>query len=308
MLEALAAVIVPSFLNAGFSPAMLLVLVDLHLAGLAGQRHRRHLPGKAAVGVGADRTLGRGDRELVLRLARKAVLGHALLGEHAHRLAALVSVFQAVERHVVEGREGTVFPALARPDQQMRRVGHAFHAAGDNHTGTAGNQHVVAEHHRAHARAAHLGQGHRADRLRQPGGKRGLPRRRLALARHQAAAEQHLVNSVTLDRSTLDRSPDRHGTELPRLLRRKIAEQAADRRASSRGDDNRIVHGVLSSFHPGRPGAIQRAIARITSASMPLKPWCANASQAGPSLRPPRKVRVSLRGAASLRLTWRRSR
>ena len=32
---------------------------------------------------------------------REAVLGDALLGEHAHRLAALVGVFEAVDRHVV---------------------------------------------------------------------------------------------------------------------------------------------------------------------------------------------------------------
>jgi hypothetical protein len=56
----------------------------------------------------------------------------------------------------------------------------------------AGHQHVVREHGRAHARAAHLGQRDRARALGQPALEGGLARRGLALAGHQAVAEQHL--------------------------------------------------------------------------------------------------------------------
>jgi hypothetical protein len=184
---------------------------------VAGHHHRRDLPGEAAVGVGLHRALGRGDGELVLRLAREGVLGHALLGEHAHRLAALVGVLQPVERHVVVGGDGAVAVALARIDQQVRGVGHALHSAGDHHVRRTGHQHVVREHHRAHAGAAHLAERHRAGRLRQPGGERGLARRRLALAGHQAAAHQHFVDRVALDPGALDRRLDGDGAELPGL-------------------------------------------------------------------------------------------
>jgi hypothetical protein len=83
-------------------------------------------------------------------------------------------------------------------------IGHAFHAAGDDHVGAAGQQHVVAEHRRAHAAAAHLGQGHRAGAVGQAGAAQRLPSRRLALAGHQAVAHQHLVDAVARYAGTLD--------------------------------------------------------------------------------------------------------
>jgi hypothetical protein len=67
MLDEVAAVIVPSFLNAGFRPGILSSLAlngcSSHLtrgrAALARHRDRRHLPVEAAVLVGLLRALGR---------------------------------------------------------------------------------------------------------------------------------------------------------------------------------------------------------------------------------------------------------
>ncbi|MNZ88996.1 hypothetical protein D3C78_1078990 [compost metagenome] len=66
------------------------------------------------------------------------------------------------------------------PVQQVRCVGHAFHAAGDHHLGTAGQQHVVGQHRGFHARTAHLVQGGAAGRLVQARTQGGLSRRGLA--------------------------------------------------------------------------------------------------------------------------------
>jgi hypothetical protein len=98
--------------------------------------------------------------------------------------------------------------AAAGLGQQVGRVGHAFHAAGHHHLRAAGQQHVVREHGRAHARAAHLAQGDGAGALGQAALETGLARRGLALAGHQAVAEDHFVHLSGLDAGALDRGLD----------------------------------------------------------------------------------------------------
>ena len=87
------------------------------VAATAGDGDGGHFPVEAAVFVGGLGALGGGDGVLIHRLAAEAVLGHALLGEHAHGLAALVGVFQAVQGHVVIHLRGAVLDALAREHQ-----------------------------------------------------------------------------------------------------------------------------------------------------------------------------------------------
>jgi hypothetical protein len=79
----------------------------------------------------------------------------------------------------------------------------------------AGGQHVVGEHHRAHAAAAHLGERDRAGAVGQAGLAHRLARGRLALAGHQAVAEQDFVDGVAGHAGALDRGLDRGGAELP---------------------------------------------------------------------------------------------
>jgi hypothetical protein len=106
-------------------------------------------------------------------------------------------------------------------------------------------QHVVAEHHGAHARAAHLRERDRAGRLRQAGAERRLARRRLALAGHQAVAHQDLVDGVAGDAGALDRGLDGDRAELVRGEAAEVAEHAADRRADGGDDDDGFGHGRL---------------------------------------------------------------
>ena len=87
----------------------------------------------------------------VLLLAGEAVLGSAVFAEGAHGAAGFVGVFQAIEHHVVIH---LVVPhaVTASPfEQQIRGIGHALHAAGDDHVVAASHQHVMREHGRLHA-------------------------------------------------------------------------------------------------------------------------------------------------------------
>jgi hypothetical protein len=125
---------------------------------------------------------------------------------------------------VVELR-GAVLDALSR-EHQVRRVGHAFHAAGDQDLGALGLQHVVREHHRAHPEPHIFDSVTAPVDCGRPAPSTGLARRRLALAGHQAVAHQHLVDRIAGHAGALDRGLDRDGAELVRGERAEVAEQA----------------------------------------------------------------------------------
>src|SRR3546814_16030433 len=77
-------------------------------------------------------------------------------GERAHGRALFVGVFEAVEGHVIEEFAMAEAIAAARLAEQIRRVAHAFHAAGDDHVGAACRERVMCHPHGLHARAAAL--------------------------------------------------------------------------------------------------------------------------------------------------------
>ena len=81
-------------------------------------------------------------------------------------------------------------------EHQIRRVGHAFHAACNQHLLRARGQDVVREHGGTHAGAAHLGQGDGTGAFGQTTFERRLTRRRLALTSHQTIAKQHLGDGI----------------------------------------------------------------------------------------------------------------
>src|SRR5690606_9990698 len=135
------------------------ILIDDGVALASGNRHRSDFPVETAVFIGGAGPAQRLEREVILLLASEGVLGHAALGENAHRRAALVGVFEAVERHVVVDGGMAVAVTLATAQQKVRRVAHAFLAAGDDYVDTAGHEEVVAEHGGLHAGSAHLVDG-----------------------------------------------------------------------------------------------------------------------------------------------------
>jgi hypothetical protein len=133
--------------------------------------------------------------------------------------------------------------AAAALEQQVGRVGHALHAAGDHHLVGARQQHVVGEHRGLHAGAAHLGERHRPRALGQATLEGSLPGGSLPLAGHQAVAEQHFAHGVGRDASALDRGPDGGTTEIVRGQGREIALERTHGCACGTNDDNRFRHG-----------------------------------------------------------------
>ncbi|EAZ58424.1 hypothetical protein PA2G_01665 [Pseudomonas aeruginosa 2192] len=230
-------------------PGLRRLLVAIHQAlGLAGGNRQRHDLGlEAPVAHGLLRAGQRGHGELVLCFAGEAVGLGTVLGEGAHQAALVVGVFEAVEEHVVEHLAVAHAVAATGALQQVGRVGHAFHAPGQRDPGAAGEQRVMGEHQRLHARAAHLVQRRARRAARQSGAKHRLARRRLALAGGEHAAEHGLVHFVGLQARPLHRGAHRRGTEGSGVDVLEVAEEAAHRGADGADDDDRIFagHGIF---------------------------------------------------------------
>ena len=103
--------------------------------------------------------------------------------------------------------------AAAHLGQDVGRVCHAFHAAGDHDAGVPQCDLIKGNHRRFHARAAHLVQCRGRHVLTQARLESRLPCRRLSLARRQNAAHQHLVHGVRSGpvHRGLDRVPPKIG-------------------------------------------------------------------------------------------------
>ena len=80
--------------------------------------------------------------------------------------------------------------------EQIGRIAHALHAAGDDDVGRARAQEVGRDHRRLHARAAHLVDRGAAGAERKARAERGLARRRLSLPSGQDAAHQDFVDAI----------------------------------------------------------------------------------------------------------------
>ena len=138
--EALAAVIAPSLAKAGFRVG---ILAGSAFSGCSSSRLTVSTPLRPAISTG---TISRSKAPLsTARRARQAldgvgvhvgagelIGGGGLLGEGAHQLARLVGVLQAVEVHGIHHPVVADAGAGAVLGQQVGRVGHALHAAGDH--------------------------------------------------------------------------------------------------------------------------------------------------------------------------------
>ena len=197
---------------------------------------------------GAIGAIERGERVGILLLAGELITFSAILGEGPHQAPLVVGVLEAVQKHMVDGAAVAHAIAGAGAVEEVGRVAHALHAAGDDDVGRARAQEVVRDHRRLHARAAHLVDRGRASRERQSGPDRRLTRRGLALARRQYAAHQDFVDAVGRDPRPLDRGPDRARAKSGRADVLQVAEKAAHRRARRADDDDRVLsaHDVCS--------------------------------------------------------------
>ena len=87
-----------------------------------------------------DRAVGaleRAQRIGVLRLPCELIGFRAILGERPHEPPLVVGVLEAVEKHVIEGAAVAHAIARARAVEQIGRVAHALHAAGDHDIGAS---------------------------------------------------------------------------------------------------------------------------------------------------------------------------
>ena len=67
-------------------------------------------------------------------------------GKGPHQAPLVVGVLQPVVKHVVEHLLVAHAIASARLGQQVGRIGHRFHAAGDHDVHAAGDEQVVRQH------------------------------------------------------------------------------------------------------------------------------------------------------------------
>ena len=162
------------------------------------------------------------DRIIVHVPAGELIFVGGALGEAAHRAAFLIGVLEPVEEHVVVGGVVADARAAAMLLEQVGRVGHALHAAGDDQVGIAGGERLGAHDHRLHARSAHLVDGGRLDRCGQAGLDRGLARGGLAEAGGKHAAHVDAVDVVAVD------TPARSTAALTAVAPSSVAE-ASDR-------------------------------------------------------------------------------
>ena len=137
---------------------------DIARAALHG--HRSDLWRKGTRLGGRLRALHAGGGKCVLLGTCEAVFGRAVFAKGAHGAACFVGIFQAIEHHVIHHPVMPNANAAAALEQQVRRVGHALHAARHHHVVAAGQQHVMRKHSCLHARPTHFGQRDRprADR------------------------------------------------------------------------------------------------------------------------------------------------
>jgi hypothetical protein len=125
--------------------------------------------------------------------------------------------------------------------EQVGRVGHAFHAAGDDQVDRAAGQRLGAHDDRLHARAADLVDGARLDRLGQARLKRNLAGGGLAEAGRQHAAHIDALDVLALHTGALDRGFDGGGAQVGRRNVGEHARKTAHRSAGVRKDDDRII-------------------------------------------------------------------
>jgi len=245
------------------------LLVDLDSA--AGHRHGDDLLRKPPLRDRLLRPRQRGDGIGILHFAGELIGLGAILGKRTHQPALVIGVFETVEKHVVEDAAMAEPVAATSAVEQIGRVGHAFHAAGQRHADTAGNDGVMGEHDGLHAGAAHLVDGNSADGLGNAGPHGGLTRRRLPLPRRQHAAEQHLVDIAGCDPGALHRAARGNGAEGRRRHGFEVALETAHRRAGKTDDDHRIMH---SHFPPPWPPSRKE---KPAFASRPSRPGAQSA-------------------------------
>ena len=174
----------------------------------------------------------------MVRAGELVFIGNGLR-EGAHG-AALVSVFQPVEEHVVIHRVVAGPGAAAMLFQQIGGIGHAFHAAGDDEVDAARREGLGTHDDGLHARAADLVDRAGLNVERQAGLQRRLPGGGLANACRQHAAHVDALDIGTINPRALDGGLHRGGAQIGGGGIGQRAGQAAHRRAGIGENHDRV--------------------------------------------------------------------
>lgn len=204
-------------------------------------RERDDFLGEPPLGGGVCRALVTSGAEGILVGARDTVSGGDVLGGKAHS-PVLEGAAQAIELHVI--LKVTLAKLHARTNvRKVRRKVHVLHTAGHDepcHTRADGSGRL---HHCLQSRAAHLVDGHRTQRLRQPGLEARLAGRVLADASLKHAPHHALVDP-TLPRAR-NITKRRGNRECPQLGSGNLGQAAAKLSdgSAARREDDWVAHG-----------------------------------------------------------------
>ena len=215
----------------GIDLERMLVIGDDPGPGFFRQRDRRNLGLERAA---FDRLARAGQRLHgvgVLVLPGKLIGFRGSLAEIAHRAAGLVGVLQPVHHHVIDNAVMAGAVAGAGLGQQIGRIAHALHAAGQHDRGRACIDDVMGQHGRLHAGATDLVDGGGAGGVGQFGAAGGLASRCLTLSGRQYVAHENLIDPLGCNLGPLQRRADHVGAELVCAERRQFAHETAQRRA-----------------------------------------------------------------------------
>ena len=149
---------------------------------------------------------------------------------------------QAVVDHRIVDRVVTEAVSAARFQQQIGRVGHGLHAAGDGDVGLAAGDHLIREIDRIDPGETHLVDDRRRCRHRYAALDGRLPRRGLTRTAEQHLAHVDVVDLLARDTRASERSRDGEAAEVRCAESGEAAGQLADRRACA-VDDDRSRHG-----------------------------------------------------------------
>ena len=180
------------------------------------------------------------DRELILFLARDAVLFGDVLGGQPH-VDVVKGVPQAVVNHRVDDLAVADAQAFSHARQQIRTIAHRLHAAGHRRVDVPKRDRLRGEHHGLEPGAADLVDRERPDLVREAAIERRLSRRCLAQARADDIAHDALFDVAGIDAGTADRFAHHQRAEVGGGQIFQAAEKLAGRRADG-ADDEHFAH------------------------------------------------------------------
>ncbi len=119
-----------------------------------------------------------------------------------------VGIPQPVVNQAVDDLGVSQFFAAPHLGQEIRRLAHAFHPAGDHEVGFLEPDHLVRQDHRLESRPANLVDGRRPDAFRQPAFEGRLAGGGLADSGGDHVSQDHFLNLIVAHAASAKRFPD----------------------------------------------------------------------------------------------------